>query len=107
MRFMSSRGSPLGDCLRWGRLAGFWGAMLRTWAVATGAGVCAPAGTMGTQRHSVNAVTLTILCISASLVQFAFQTYMLQSGKIRNRGALMAQDQDVSRRDFVKAAGAV
>ena len=35
------------------------------------------------------------------------KSYMLQSGEIREEVPNMAQDQDVSRRDFVKAAGAV
>src|SRR5947209_8134764 len=35
------------------------------------------------------------------------ESVVLQSGKIQTRCPQMAQDQDVSRRDFVKAAGAV
>src|SRR5260370_23313259 len=106
-RFMSPREAPPRNCSRRGGLVnlGTWISLICLVEV-DGAG-CACSDTMSVPSNRAPAVGRTIHCTIRAIGSSVAKMYMLQSGKIRKEVPIMAQDQDVSRRDFVKTAGAV
>src|SRR5664279_249528 len=76
-------------------------------AVAAGGAGCACRHTMSVPSHKATTAGRSIHCTIRANSSSVTKRRMLQSGKIRKEVPLMAQDQDVSRREFVKAAGAV